>query len=52
MPSFGAWIKASSEADSKVLRDFVAAKPGWPADTDAFEKYADFIIQNETDCLG
>lgn len=49
MPSFGAWIKASSEVDSKVLRDFAATKPGWPPNTDDFGKYAEFIVQNETD---
>jgi hypothetical protein len=49
MVSFGAWIKASSKTDTKVLRDFAATKPGWPVDTDDFGKYAEFIVQNETD---
>jgi hypothetical protein len=49
MPSFGTWIKVSSGADTKVLRDFAASKPGWPADTDDLGKYAEFIVQNESD---
>jgi hypothetical protein len=49
MASFGAWIRASSAADTKGLRDFAAAKPGWPVDGDDFGKYAEFIVQNETD---
>ncbi len=49
MASFGAWIKASSEVDSKGLRDFAGGRADWPADGDDFGKYAEFIVQNETD---
>jgi hypothetical protein len=49
MRSFGAWIKASNETESKVLRDFAASKPGWPVDSDDFGTYAEFVVQNETD---
>jgi hypothetical protein len=49
MGSFGAWIKASNETESKVLRDFAASKPGWPVDSDDFGTYAEFVVQNETD---
>jgi hypothetical protein len=49
MVSFGAWIRASQDSDSEPLRDFAASKPAWPADSDDLGKYAEFILQNETD---